>query len=290
MCKKFLNDTMFSLLHPDNENLLYLEHSPNSLGEGLYINSSQTIVAWVDINENRLFYFHVGDQLVYDIILNSKPSCIIDFVESNLSILTNTGIVQFNINDRTYVTLNHFNHEIDSDVYRTNDAVKMPFGSIFFGTMHKETPNCNYGALWICSDNSCEKIDDIYIPNAFIVVNDFILVADSSTQIIHKYDALDFRYLGVWSDLSHLNITPDGGCLGPDNNIYIALWGNSSIGKFDISGNLLHQINIPVYQPTNCKTFGTNLLVTSAVDCLTNEQINEYPCSGKLLMIKDVFK
>ena len=75
------------------------EHSPNSLGEGLYINFSQKIVAWVDINENRLFYFHVGDKLIYNILLNSKPSCIIDFAENKFSILTCTGVIQYNIDD-----------------------------------------------------------------------------------------------------------------------------------------------------------------------------------------------
>ena len=71
---------------------------------------------------------------------------------------------------------------------------------------------------------------------------------------------------GIWTDLSHQIGNPDGGFMVNDEYFYFAFWGASKIVKFNIKGDYLDDLTLPVKNPTNCKRFDDEMIITTALD------------------------
>jgi sugar lactone lactonase YvrE len=83
--------------------------------------------------------------------------------------------------------------------------------------------------------------------------------------------------------------SPDGMCLDRDGNLWIAIWGAGEVRCFTPSGEQLATIEVPAPN-TSCVAFVgpelDTLLITTASEQLTPEQLQQYPDSGKLFTAK----
>ncbi|GAB2845232.1 SMP-30/gluconolactonase/LRE family protein [Microbacterium insulae] len=79
---------------------------------------------------------------------------------------------------------------------------------------------------------------------------------------------------------------PDGLAVDQDGGIWVAVWGASSVHRYDATGRLLRSIHLPVSQPTSCAfaADGT-LFVTSGREGLSAERLRDEPLAGSVFAV-----
>ena len=172
---------------------------------------------------------------------------------------------------------------------RGNDGVKLQSGEYLYGTMY-DNPNIGTGLLYCLSNNLELSIYDaeLAIPNTFIELDDKILISDSMKKVVYEFP-ID-KYLTsdkkVWCRFDSGDVTPDGGCISENGYIHLCLWGASAVVVLDKSGKIQNKINVPALNPSNCCIInGRWLIVTSAYEDHTCEQLVEFPLSGHTFKI-----
>ena len=254
----------------------------NKLGEGLFV--SKDIKAWVDINNNRLFYITDKDLIKYE--TSFKTSVVFGLDKNYLLLGTDLGVIEFDILNYDTEIKNSFESIHNVDAFRSNDGIKID-DCFFLGFMHRKNPTKEKGFLYRIFKNEISLIDDsIYIPNTFIPLSrNELLVSDSFKSEIWAYKFNKNGCLSekvLWKRLDR-SMSPDGGCIVKDK-IFIAMWDDSSIHIFDKKGNFIERLELDILKPTNCK-FDKNtnsLWITSAREDMTEKQLSIYPNSGSL--------
>ncbi len=261
--------------------------TPSSiLGEGLFIDEISGYLYWVDILGNKIYQFSINSKkLENSFDIPSSPSSILDLKNNRLTYTNKLGVAQLNLTNGRIEQLIDISH--DTQLFRSNDGVKLKDGSFVFGTMAYQ-PDKKFGIIY--KTNKGNSIDEfelgIHIPNTFIELEDEILISDSYKKITYSYPKDLNNKPKIWADFSKELFTPDGGVLTEDGRIFIAMWGGAKIIELSIDGKFVQNINLPVLQPTNCVFSSDNCLyVTSAKEGLTENQLAEYPLSGKTIKI-----
>lgn len=232
-----------------------------SLGEGCQVSPCQNYAAWVDIVKQNVYVYNSFTMKVSEYHLDSVPSAILHFSNSKLTLLDDKGIIQFDVDSKKTERINVFDEISSCNDLRGNDGIFFA-GKYFFGTM-QYSPGLNTGALYCFDGNELAEFDKISIPNTFIPLDNSLLISDSMTQQIYRYNLADFSKT-LWCDLSGTDMTPDGGCISATGRIFIAMWGASCIVEFDQQGQQITKYPVPAQNPTNCCFFSGKLLVTSA--------------------------
>ena len=257
------------------------------LGEGIYINSINGNIYWVDISNNILF---VSKPLEVDIYKLDKKITTVLFVDDDLVYLTSSsGIEVFNTSTELMNLVDKIPVIFTSDTFRTNDGVRISDNIYIYGVMDKKmkTP----GAVVVSNNNHSYVLDnDIYIPNTFIKIpgkND-LLISDSFKKKIYKFQFSDdwkkLKSKNIWLDLSDEEFTPDGGCISSKDRIFVALWDGFKVLELNMMGDILNEFKVPVPRPTNCalNSKENKLYITSAFEGLPSHLIKKYPLSGSI--------
>ena len=250
-----------------------------SLGEGLFLN--QKIAAWVDIDRNNIYLYQKNKSM--KLISKYKPSVIYEVKEDSIIYGSEIGIVMLNIHNSQEKIINSFEKTHDIKKYRSNDGCV--FGEYkLLSFMHRNEPENNKGLIYLIKNGHLNLIDeDIYIPNSFIQLDkNNILISDSHMSKVFIFEFDDsgkFISKDIWNE--SLNMTPDGGCTVNDC-IFITQWDKACITVYNLNGDIVQELDLPVIRPTNCKFDKTNsqLWVTSATNGLSIDKIKEYPKSG----------
>ena len=84
-----------------------------------------------------------------------------------------------------------------------------------------------------------------------------------------------------------LDGSPDGICVDTDGNLWVAVWGPGEVRHLTPSGELLDVVKVPAPY-TSCVTFAGPqldlLVISTAIDDMTAEQLAAYPESGSLFL------
>lgn len=119
------------------------------------------------------------------------------------------------------------------------------------------------------------------------------LLAHSTKGTIHRhpYD-LDAGRIGPGQPFARVAAAeglPDGAAMDEQGCYWCAIHGGSVLHRYDPEGRLIGVIDLPVTQPTMCAFVGDALdemVVTSATDKLTPEQLARQPLAGALLRLR----
>ena len=257
----------------------------DSLGEGIFLCSESMFLYWVDINHKKIFKKDLSKfaSPIEEIRIKSNPSAIISVKKNKIIYLNNYGINELDFNSGNSYKVSHNPDLVRNSNKRSNDGVMLKDSRIIYGIMDF-TPEDLSGSIYLYHNNCHHFIDHIGIPNLFIEHENRILISDSFNKIIYAYEINNFNNKEVWLDLSSQSFTPDGGCIGPDGNIYIAMWGGGFIAKYKDNGRLLDKIELKAKQPTNC-VFGPKetIYITSASEGLSHDELEQFPDSGYLI-------
>jgi len=255
------------------------------LGEGVYYSKQNNLAAWVDILKKKIYYHDFKLNKTKTHKSKNYPSCILEINNANLTFLDSEGISILNIFNNLSHQQIRINEIANHNNIRGNDGISFE-KKIFFGSMEYEPKDNQSGGIYAFENKKIIKIDNVGIPNTFIVFNNKILISDSYEKTIYQYDLKNYKKK-VWLDLSRQSLTPDGGCLSRFNTVIICMWGSGLINEYCLEGNLLNSYSVPVKNPTNCCFIANNkLLVTSAsVDC-DERDYKKWPLSGKTIILE----
>jgi sugar lactone lactonase YvrE len=187
----------------------------------------------------------------------------------------------------------HIAERIHSEEYlRMNDAKVDGLGRYWGGSNHiKYLPNYGKVHCWDGETPSRVMLENLILPNglAWSPDNSFMYLADSYLKCVFKasFD-LDDGQVGKLEKL--INIAdgyPDGMAIDLDGCIWIAIWGEAVVQRYDGNGNLIGIVPLPVSQPTSC-AFGQSglLYITSAREGLPADQLLKEPLAGSIFVLQ----
>lgn len=265
-----------------------------SLAESpLYVRSSNTWF-WVDINAGALY---AGEYKCTHLEIRQVEtfafaiSSIVEIKGNRLLIAGESNLLIYNCCKKQTERVFEIPNSIGK---RCNDGSVGPDGKFWFGTMDKKPDRVN-GEVFSFDGKKVSNVPQAYvgIPNSFVWLNNQeLLISDSLLQKTFKVrlteaDTLEWKSRELWLDLSDTQMTPDGGALDSEGNIWLAIWGGAAVHKYSPSGTLLDKIELNALQPTACAFGGEHLdvlLITTASEGMTEKQLALYPDSGGIIM------
>jgi sugar lactone lactonase YvrE len=178
---------------------------------------------------------------------------------------------------------------------RTNDGKTDSAGNLWFGTMDNLERKIEKGSLYKLDKNLIlTKVDKNYrITNgpAFLDQYNFYHT-DSSKKKIYKIKINKNNKIvskKIFKTFSDKEGVPDGMTLDKNKNLWVAHYHGACISVFNNKAKLIHRIQFPAKNITNCTFGGKNnneLFVTSATKGMNSAELRKYRYSGSLFSVK----
>jgi sugar lactone lactonase YvrE len=119
-----------------------------------------------------------------------------------------------------------------------------------------------------------------YIDSPTQVVQSFLFEEEKGNIVFEK------NIIEIPADMG----TPDGMSIDEEGMLWIAHWGGFGVYRWNPSnGELLLKIDLPVPQVSSCAFVGDeldHLLITTARENMSPEDVEKYPESGDVFIIK----
>ena len=275
--------------------VINLHKSQCILGESPYWHAERKSFFWVDIEKGELYEFHAVLKKTTKRKFNHRLSLVVEGQGKYLILALDRKIARYDFETEKLTWL--IEVEEDQLLNRFNDGACDADGRLWIGTMStKFTPGS--GSLYkITSELSPEKmLGKISISNgmAWTADNETFYYIDSPTQEIRAYH-FDLETGEIIMDRTVIRVpkelgTPDGMSIDQEGKLWVAHYGGFGVYCWDPeNGKLLKKIPLPVPHVTSCVFGGENLdhlLITTARENLTEAQLQEYPQSGDVFLVK----
>jgi len=263
------------------------------LGEGTLWVKEHSSIYFVDIKKKRICVLNVKNRSKKIIRVN-KEIGFLAHVKNNIFILGLQGELRI-LNLKTKKIIKSIKIERNIKLNRINDGKTDPIGRLWFGTMDNLERNIKTGSLYCLDQNlNLKKVDtNYYITNgpAFIDSNNFYHT-DSRARRIYKIKVnknLKIIQKKIFKKFSKKNGVPDGMTVDINKNLWVAHFHGAKISIINKKGNIIHTVNLPAKNITNCAFGGYNnseVFVTSALKSMNENEIKKYKYSGALFKIK----
>ena len=267
------------------------------LGEGTLWVKEHNSIYFVDIKKKKIFILNNKTKRKKNIKVN-KEIGFLAHIKKNIFILGLQGELRI-LNFKTKKIIKSIKIERNIKLNRINDGKTDPIGRLWFGTMDNLERNIKKGSLY-CLDQklNLKKVDsNYYITNgpAFIDSNNFYHT-DSRARKIYKIKVnnnLKIIQKKIFKKFTTKNGVPDGMTLDINKNLWVAHFHGARITVFNPMGKIIHTINLPAKNITNCTFGGSNnseVFITSALKSMKKNEIKKYNLSGSLFNIKTNIK
>jgi sugar lactone lactonase YvrE len=173
---------------------------------------------------------------------------------------------------------------------RFNDGKPDAAGRYLVGTLSLSGPSETEQLLAVEADGSWRVIDDdLTLSNgiAWSADDSTLYTIDTMRQRVYTrpYDPADGS-TGARDVLIELDDGfPDGMCVDADDHLWIAIWGLGQVRRYSPAGDLVQTIEVPAPNTSSVAFAGPlldTLVITTASDELTPEQLEAHPLSGRL--------
>jgi len=272
------------------------------LGEGAFWHPQRRSCCWVDIQESELFEYRLGSvgavtsthSAVSRWRIPGNVSLIAEAADDHLILGVSGGLLRFNLVTGEHTQVVSFEPELPTN--RCNDGGCDPLGRVWVGTMDRGCKD-GAGSLYrVDTDGTVTRmLTKLSIPNGMAWSPDHkrMFFIDTPTQQVRAYlfdkDSgqieLERTVITVPSDWG----MPDGMAMDAEGMLWIALYNGACVTRWDpATGELLDRIGLPALHVTNCAFIGDgldSLLVTSASEGMSPEQLAAYPGSGDIFII-----
>lgn len=272
-----------------------LHQSQCILGESPYWHAARKSFFWVDIEKGELYEFQVTFKKTTKRKFNQRLSLVIEGQGEYLILALDRKIARYDLETEKLSWLTEV--EEDQSLHRFNDGACDADGRLWIGTMStKFTPES--GALYkITAEMNPEKmLNKITISNgmAWTSNNETFYYIDSPTQEVRAYQ-FDLGTGEINFDRTVIRVpkewgTPDGMSMDQEGKLWVAHYGGFGVYCWDPeNGKLLKKIVLPAPNVTSCVFGGENLdylFITTARENLTEAQLQAYPQSGDVFLVK----
>jgi len=175
---------------------------------------------------------------------------------------------------------------------RLNDGGCDPAGRFLIGSLALDDRVGQEVLVRVDDDGNSVVIDsDLGLSNglAFTPAGDQLYSVDTRPGIVWRrdYDAASGH---VGDRREFLNIAgehPDGLCADEQGSVWIAMWGAGEVRAYSAGGELLAVVEVAAPNTTSVAFVGPSLetlLITTAGEQLSEEQLRRYPDSGRLFV------
>ena len=175
---------------------------------------------------------------------------------------------------------------------RFNDGKPDPAGRFVVGT---KGPTTTEQLIRFQDDGSVTVLDDdITLSNGLAWTRDGRLLysVDTLTRriFVREYDP-ETGATGTRTVFTELpgDGYPDGITTDADDHLWVAVWGGGCVLRISPSGNLVGRIEVPAPHVSSITFAGPDLdtlVITTATENLTAEQLVEYPLAGLIFTVK----
>lgn len=173
---------------------------------------------------------------------------------------------------------------------RTNDGKPDPTGRFLIGTLslHEES-ECEV-LVRLDAEGTLTTIDhDLTLSNGLAWSPDGSIMysVDTSRRVVFAR-SYDTETGAIGERRTFIEVEegfPDGMCSDEDGHLWIAMWGLGEVRRYKPDGQLDRAIQVPAPHVSSVAFVGTDLdtlVITTATQDLTEQQLAEYPLSGKL--------
>ena len=263
------------------------------LGEGTLWVKDQNSIFFVDIKKKRIFSLNIKTKKRKIFKVNKEIGFIAHF-KKQIFILGLQGEIRIQ-NLKTKKILESINIEPKIKLNRINDGKTDPKGNLWFGTMDNLERKIEKGSLYKLDKNlNLKKIDKNYrITNGPAFIDQFNFYhTDSGKKIIYKIKINKKNEIikkNIFKKFTSNEGSPDGMTLDKNNNLWVAHYHGACVSVFDSKAKLIHRIQLPAKNITNCAFGGQNnneLFITSATKGMNKAELRKFRYSGFLFSVK----
>ena len=264
-----------------------------TLGEGTLWVSEHNSIYFVDIKKKKICSINIKNKKK-KIFKVDKEIGFIAHIKDHILILGLQGELRIQ-NLKSKKILKSITIEPNLKLNRINDGKTDPVGNLWFGTMDNLERKIEKGSLYKLDKNfKLIKIDKNYrITNgpAFIDQKNFYHT-DSPKKTIYKIKINQNNKIvskKIFKKLSPEEGSPDGMTLDKKKNLWVAHFHGACISVFNSKAKLIHKINFPAKNITNCAFGGHNnseLFVTTATKGMSKADMRKFSYSGYLFSVK----
>ena len=264
-----------------------------TLGEGtLWVNEHNSIY-FTDIKKKKIYSLNIKNKKRRIFRVN-KEIGFISHIKDYVFILGLQGELRIQ-NLKSKKIFKSIPIETNLKLNRINDGKTDPIGNLWFGTMDNLERKIEKGSLYKLDRNfKLTKVDKNYrITNgpAFIDPYNFYHT-DSSKKTIYKIRINKNNKIvskKIFKKFSINNGVPDGMTVDINKNLWVAHFHGACISVFNKKAKLIHRIQFPAKNITNCTFGGQNnneLFVTTATKGMSKADIQKFSYSGYLFSVK----
>lgn len=265
------------------------------LGEGPYWHDQRDSFLWVDIENGKLFEYPLATGSTRNWKFADRLTVVLESQNEKLILGIGRKLARFDPETEELEWL--CGVENDLPLHRFNDGKVDPAGRIWIGTLSTKFTQ-GAGSLYrIGPDLTPSKIlSDLTISNGMAWTEDqstFYFI-DTPTRQIREFDfdpvkgEITFRKVAV--EVPQELGFPDGMCIDQEGMLWVGHYGGFGVFRWNPkTGELLEKIELPVPHVTSCCFGGENLdhiLITTAQENLSPEELLKYPQSGDCFLVK----
>lgn len=265
------------------------------LGEGPLWIAKLSCFFWVDIEKGNLHRYHLATERLEVRHFSNRLAVVLEGKKGKLILGLDRTLVRYDWETEEIEQLCEV--EEDLPLNRFNDGKVDPKGRIWIGTLCTKFTE-GAGSLYrIGSDLQPEvQLKNLTISNgmAWTADKETFYFIDTPTRQIQELNfeldsgEISFRRVAV-SIPEGLGF-PDGMTIDQEGMLWVAHYGGSGVYRWNPrTGKLLDKIELPVPQVTSCCFGGENmdlLLITTAQENMSAEDLKKYPKSGDIFLVK----
>ena len=215
-------------------------------------------------------------------------------IKNNIFILGLQGELRIQ-NIKTKKIIKSILIEQDIKLNRINDGKTDPKGNLCFGTMDNLERKIEKGSLYkLDKDLNLIKVDKNYrITNGPAFLDEYNFYhTDSSKKSIYKIKINKMNNIvskKIFKKFLPKDGSPDGMTLDKNKNLWVAHFHGACVSVFNKKAKLIHKIDLPAKNITNCAFGGKNnkeVFITSATKGMNRADLQKFKFSGSLFSVK----
>ena len=264
-----------------------------TLGEGTLWVREHNSIYFTDIKKRKIYSLNIKTKKknIYKV---NKEIGFLAHIKGYIFILGLQGELRIQ-NLKSKKILKTINIESNLKLNRINDGKTDPTGNLWFGTMDNLERKIEKGSLYKLDKKlNLIKVDKNYrITNGPAFIDQFNFYhTDSAKKKIYKIKINKNNKIinkKIFKKFSIQDGVPDGMTLDKNNNLWVAHFHGACISVFNSRAKLVHKINFPAKNITNCTFGGQNnseLFVTTATKGMSKDEMRKFSYSGYLFSVK----
>jgi sugar lactone lactonase YvrE len=270
-------------------------HSQCFLGEGPLWIAELGCFFWVDIEKGNLHRYHLATEQLEIRHFPNRLAVVLEGQNGKLILGLDRRLVRYDWETEEIEELCQVEENLTLN--RFNDGKGDPLGRIWIGTLSTLFTE-GAGSLYRIGPNLTPEVQlkNLTISNgmAWTADQQTFYFIDTPTKKIQEFafdsesGAIEFRRIAV--EIPEGLGFPDGMCIDREGMLWVAHYAGSGVYRWNPNmGQLLDKIELPVPHVTSCCFGGENLdlmLITTAQENLTADDLKKYPQSGDVFLVK----